>query len=237
MPEQHPSGTIGRRGFLAAAAAGATCAVPMLVGLPRKLSASGGGFALVEPETPDQALARLYEGQTRFAEGRVTSPNRNLARVREVAPKQKPFAAFLGCADSRVPIEILFDQGFGDVFVTRVAGNVADPAIIGSLEFGTQILGAKVIYVLGHSGCGAVAAAMSGGAVPGQISTLYQHLIPATRGANGNLDAAIKRNVELQADLLRSASPVIADLVKAGKLKIAGGIYDLATGRVTPVSV
>ena len=133
--------------------------------------------------------------------------------------------------------QILVDQGFGDGFVTRVAGNVADPAIIGSLEFATQVLGANVLYVPGHSACGAVAAAVSGAAVPGQISTLYQHLIPATRGAHGNLDAAIKRNVELQADLLRSASPVIADLVKAGELKISGGIYDLATGRVTPVAV
>jgi carbonic anhydrase len=158
-----------------------------------------------------------------------------MARLREVAPRQAPFAAFLGCADSRVPIEIVFDQGFGDLFVTRIAGNVADPSIIGSLEFGTLVLGAKVLFVLGHTSCGAVAATMTGEAVPGQISTLYQHIRPAVKTAGGNLDAAIVANVRNQAEVLAEASPVIAGLVREGKLKVAGGVYDLGTGRVTPV--
>lgn len=186
---------------------------------------------------PAAALAALYEGNSRFVKGEVMAPNRNMARLKEVAAGQKPFAAFLGCADSRVPVEIVFDQGFGDVFVTRIAGNVADPAIIGSLEFGTEVLGAQVLYVLGHTKCGAVSATMTGNDVPGQISTLYQHIRRAAKESNGDLNTAITRNVELQAEILKEASPVIAKRVKAGTLVIAGGVYDLDTGRVMPVKV
>jgi carbonic anhydrase len=146
-------------------------------------------------------------------------------------------ATFLGCADSRVPIEIVFDQGFGDVFVTRIAGNVADPAIIGSLEFGTEVLGAQVLYVLGHTKCGAVTATMAGNDVPGQISTLYQHIRRAAKESGGDVNKAIARNVEIQAEILKEASPVIAKRIKAGTLIIAGGVYDLDTGKVTPVTV
>ncbi len=186
---------------------------------------------------PAAALAALYDGNSRFVKGEVMAPNRNMARLKEVAAGQKPFAAFLGCADSRVPVEIVFDQGFGDVFVTRIAGNVADPAIIGSLEFGTEVLGAQVLYVLGHTKCGAVSATMAGNDVPGQISTLYQHLRRAAKESHGDLTRAITRNVELQAEILKEASPVIAKRVKAGTLVIAGGVYDLETGRVLPVTV
>ncbi len=186
---------------------------------------------------PAAALAALYDGNSRFVKGEVMAPNRNMARLKEVAAGQKPFAAFLGCADSRVPVEIVFDQGFGDVFVTRIAGNVADPAIIGSLEFGTEVLGAQVLYVLGHTKCGAVSATMAGNDVPGQISTLYQHLRRAAKESHGDLNKAITRNVELQAEILKEASPVIAKRVKAGTLVIACGVYDLETGRVLPVTV
>lgn len=193
---------------------------------------------LMEPfANPKQALEALYKGNERFVQGEVMAPNRNMSRLKEVAGGQKPFAAFLGCADSRVPIEIVFDQGFGDLFVTRIAGNVADPAIIGSLEFGTEVLGAQVLYVLGHSKCGAVTATMTGDDVPGQISTLYQHIRRAAKESNGDVNKAIARNVELQAEILKEASPVIARRVKAGSLIIAGGVYDLDTGRVTPVTV
>ncbi len=228
--------SLGRRGFIAGAAS-AGLSIPLLAGLPRRAAAAPLGYSLVNPATPEEALQLLYEGNRRFVEGRVKAPNRNMERVRAVAPKQAPFAAFLGCADSRVPIEIVFDQGFGDVFVTRVAGNIADPAIIGSLEFGTLALGAKVIFVLGHSSCGAVAAAVKGDAVPGQISTLYQHLAPAARLAKGDIPTATRENVRIQAELLAQSSPVIAGLIKEGKLAMAGGVYDLATGIVTPVSL
>lgn len=187
--------------------------------------------------TPAAALEALYQGNKRFVRGEVMAPNRNMVRLKEVAGGQKPFAAFLGCADSRVPIEIVFDQGFGDIFVTRIAGNVADPAIIGSLEFGTEVLGAQVLYVLGHTKCGAVSATMTGDDVPGQISTLYQHIRRAAKESGGDVNRAIARNVELQAEILKEASPVIARRVKAGSLIIAGGVYNLDTGIVTPVSV
>jgi len=189
------------------------------------------------PTSPREALDALYRGNARFVDGKVTAPNRNMERLKEVAAGQKPFAAFLGCADSRVPVEIVFDQGFGDVFVTRIAGNVADAAIIGSLEFGVEVLGAQVLYVLGHAKCGAVSATLKGDAVPGQISTLYQHIRRAAKESGGDLDVAIRRNVQIQAEILSEASPVIARRIADGTLLIAGGIYDLYTGRVQPVDL
>ena len=136
-----------------------------------------------------------------------------------------------------MPIEIIFDQGFGDVFVTRIAGNITTPEMTGSLEFGTHILGAKVLYVLGHTACGAVTAAVRGEPVPGQISTLFQHLRPAVRLAKGDVPKAIRENVRHQAELISEASPLIAKLVRDGRLLVAGGVYDLATGIVTPVEI
>lgn len=224
----------------AATTAAAVAGAATVLGAPRSLlAAEAGAEARYFPEvqTPDEAIQRLMEGNKRFVAGNIQAPNRNMARLREVAGGQRPFAAFLGCADSRVPVEIVFDQGFGDIFVTRIAGNVADPAIIGSLEFGTEVLGAQVLYVLGHTKCGAVSATMAGNEVPGQISTLYQHLRRAAKESGGDVNRAIARNVEVQAEILKEASPVIARRVKAGTLVIAGGVYDLDTGTVTPVSV
>jgi carbonic anhydrase len=227
---------LSRRTLLGLATAGAAVAGASSL-LPGPLWATARSRPPIPPDlTPDQALALLYEGNQRFVEGRIEAPHRNLARLRAVAPKQTPFAAVLGCADSRVPVEILFDQGFGDLFVTRVAGNVLDAAIIGSLEYGCLVLGAKVVLVLGHSNCGAVSAAMKGDAVPGQISTLYQHLEPAVSSANGNLATATTNNVRIQAELLARSSPVIRGLVQDGKVKVAGGVFDLDSGRVTAVA-
>jgi carbonic anhydrase len=226
---------MSRRSWLAWAGVGAVGAAAAGTAMFNPSDVFAGGDQ--RPSTPEEALAKLEEGNARFIAGKTLEPNRDLARLKEVAPRQAPFAAFLGCADSRVPIEIIFDQGFGDLFVTRIAGNVADPAIIGSLEFGCLVLGAKVLYVLGHSNCGAVAATIKGDAVPGQISTLYQHLRPAAKAAKGDLDAAIRDNVRIQAGILSEASPVLAELIKAGKLKVTGGVYDLATGKVTTVAM
>ena len=189
------------------------------------------------PQSPDEALALLQEGNQRFVEGKSLSVHRDLNRVKQVAPKQSPFAAFLGCADSRVPIEIVFDQGFGDLFVTRIAGNVATSENVGSLEFGTLVLGAKVLYVLGHTNCGAVAATIQGNEVPGQISGLFQHIRPAVRSAKGNIAKAVEENVRLQASVLSESSPVLARLIREKKLIVAGGVYDLQTGMVSPVDL
>jgi len=189
------------------------------------------------PDAPEAALAFLQEGNHRFVAGKTLSINRNLDRVKAVAPKQTPFAAFLGCADSRVPIEMIFDQGFGDLFVTRIAGNVASSENIGSLEFGTLVLGAKVLYVLGHTNCGAVAATMQGQEVPGQISGLFQHIRPAVRGNKNDIAKAVEANVRLQASVLSESSPVISRLIREKKLVVAGGVYDLQTGIVSPVQL
>ena len=141
----------------------------------------------------------------------------------------------LSCADSRVPVELLFDQTIGHIFVTRVAGNVITPEIIGSLEYGAAVLGTKVILVLGHSNCGAVKAAIQGKDVPGQISSLFPHIRPAVDQAGTDLEAAIKANAKIQAMLLRQSSTVIAGMVKSGNVKVTSGYYDLGTGSVTPL--
>src|SRR5580658_7914145 len=130
--------------------------------------------------TPDAALAELMAGNQRFITGRMTSNEHDLAILKEkTIDKQEPFAALLSCADSRIPVELIFDQTIGHLFVTRVAGNFVTPEIIATLEYGVAVLGTKAIVVMGHSGCGAVAAAIKAKDVPGQISVLYQHLIPA----------------------------------------------------------
>lgn len=189
--------------------------------------------------TPDVAINALYQGNKRFSQQKAQQLNRGAFRLREVAKGQNPFAAILGCADSRVPTEIIFDQGLGDLFVVRVAGNIATPEEVGSLEFGTLVLGAKVILVLGHERCGAVDAALQGKPVPGKIGTILEKIKPAvdmTAGQTG--DRLMKTtivNVKNQMAELKS-STVIADLVKAGKLKIVGGVYDLDTGIVAPIA-
>lgn len=187
------------------------------------------------PTTPDEALNWLMAGNQRFAAGESLAIHRDLGRVKAIAAKQTPFAAFLGCADSRVPIEFVFDQGFGDLFVTRIAGNIASSENVGSLEFGTAVLGAKVLFVLGHSACGAVNATMQRQEVPGQISGLFQYIRPAVRVSEGDLDRAIRENVKNQALILAEASPVIARLIKSKELIVAGGVYDLQTGLVQRV--
>jgi carbonic anhydrase len=211
----------------AVVAGGGLAAAPLHAAMP-------ADAALPEIRTPREALAELMAGNRRFMEGRPVGPHRNMARVQEVAAGQTPFAAVLSCADSRVPVEILFDQGFGDVFVCRAAGNIVTPEMIGSLEFGTAVLGSQVLVVLAHTSCGAVKATIAGDAVPGQISTLYQHIQPAVDATpSRELEAVARENARMQARLLRTASPVIGGLVRDSKLVVVPAVYELSTGRVT----
>src|SRR5271157_3004598 len=180
--------------------------------------------------TPDAALKELMDGNQRFISGRMTSHELDLAILKQnTVDKQEPFAAVLSCADSRVPVELVFDQSIGHVFVTRVAGNVVTSEIIASLEYGAAVLGTKVILVMGHANCGAVKATIQAKEVPGQISALYPHIRPAVDQAGPDLEAATKANAKIQATLLREASTVIAGLVKEQKLKVVAGYYDLAS--------
>jgi len=207
------------------------------------LLASGLELALPLPAdaqstlTPDAALAELMEGNKRFTSGKLTAHDHDLAILKQhTEEKQEPFAAVLSCADSRVPVELVFDQSIGHIFVTRVAGNIITPEIIGSLEYGAAVLGTKVILVMGHANCGAVSATIKGKGVPGQISALFPHIQPAVDQAGTNLEAATKANAKIQATLLSQASTVISSMVKEGKLKVVAGYYDLGTGAVTLIN-
>lgn len=187
--------------------------------------------------SPDAALDRLMAGNARFVAAQMTSFAEDLAILKQnTVAKQEPFAAVLSCVDSRVPVELVFDQSIGHVFVARVAGNICTPEIVASLEYGAAVLGTPVILVLGHDGCGAVKAAIGGKPVPGQISALFGPLRPAVERGSLDLIGTTKANALIQADLLRTASTVIAGLVGQGKLKVAAGFYELATGRVSLLS-
>ncbi|HEY9727144.1 MAG TPA: carbonic anhydrase [Chroococcales cyanobacterium] len=237
MTVKNYNGHLSRRNLLkfGAGAVGTsvlTGALSSQLGFPEKAVAQ-------DDMTPEQALQMLLDGNQRFVSGKRKNPHQDMARLTEVAQTQKPFASILSCADSRVPSEIIFDQGFGDLFVCRVAGNIATPEEIGSLEFGTSILGSKVIMVIGHERCGAVSATLKGAQVPGQIATLLDAIKPAIKSSENQpgdrLENAVKANVLFQIQRLK-ASPVISQLIQDGKLKVVGGYYDLDTGSVTLVS-
>src|SRR5262249_34000789 len=185
---------------------------------------------------PEEALSELLEGNRRYVSGNITAHEHDLAVLRaKNADKQEPFAAVLACADSRVPVEAIFDQTIGHVFVCRIAGNVTTPEVIASLEYAAAVLGIRIILVLGHSNCGAVAATIKGSMVPGQISALYPRIRPAVDQAGKDLEAASKTNAKLQSTLLAEASTVISGLVKEDKIKVVAGYYDVTNGLVTLV--
>jgi carbonic anhydrase len=191
--------------------------------------------SIQRPGSPEQAMTLLTEGNQRFVSHNLISPNEDMEILRADSEEhQEPFAAVLSCADSRVPVELIFDQSIGHLFVVRVAGNVATPDTIASLEYGAAVLGIKLILALGHTNCGAVKATMAGKAVPGQISTLYQYIHPAVAGAT-DLTAAARQNASLQASVLRETSPVLAELVKDKKIAISAAIYDVGNGKVTMI--
>jgi carbonic anhydrase len=218
---------LGRRGFLCNAIASTA------VVLAGATITSGGPASAQSTLTPDAALKALMDGNQRYVAGQLQSLNEDLSILKaKTAEKQEPFAAILSCADSRVPVEFVFDQSIGQLFVVRVAGNVITPEITASLEYGVAVLGTKVVIVLGHGNCGAIKATIEGKAVPGQISVLYAPIRPAVDAAKGNLDAAIDANARIQANLLSDASPVIGGAIKEGKLKVVPARYDIASGNI-----
>jgi len=184
----------------------------------------------------DSALNRLIKGNKRFLEGKSIRPHQDLQRIKEVSLGQKPFAIIVGCSDSRVPSEIIFDQGLGDLFIVRTAGQVSTFASWGSIEFGNAVLGAKLILVMGHTKCGAVAAACKVPDVPGHIVTLINAIKPAAQLARtqtgDEVENAVKINVAMQVQQLQNLEPVLTKAIKSGDLKIVGAVYNLETGNV-----
>ena len=190
-----------------------------------------------EPQVgADAILSQLKTGNEHHVRHKYQHPHETLARQMELVAGQHPQAEILSCSDSRVPPEIVFDQGLGDLFVVRVAGNVATDTEIGSLEYGAEHLHIPLLIVLGHESCGAVTAAVEGGEAEGHIASLVDLIKPAverSRGKPGDRVAnAVHANVEMVVQQLRSSEPVLSRLVAQGKLKIVGGVYSLETGKV-----
>ena len=190
----------------------------------------------------DTSLAALKAGNTRFVSDAKKRPNQGADRRKSTSDNgQKPFVTILSCADSRVVPELIFDQGIGDIFVVRVAGNVADTDEIGTIEYGTEHLGTPLLVVMGHTKCGAVTAVVEGAKVEGSIPALIDGIAPAAnkaRALNPDKTAkelipyAIEENVwQTMSDIL-NGSEIVRDLVREKKLKMVGAIYDIETGRV-----
>jgi carbonic anhydrase len=186
--------------------------------------------------TADATLAALKEGNERHVLKHYVHPNQTAARQKALVAGQQPPAAILSCADSRVPPEIVFDQGLGDMFTVRVAGNVADDTETASLEYAAEHVHCPVIVVLGHQHCGALTAAVEGGEAHGHLPVLMRDLKPAVDAAaklpGDRVENAIRLNVEQVVRQLRESRPVLGELVAAGRLKIVGGVYSLETGKV-----
>lgn len=183
-----------------------------------------------------QALQKLIEGNKRFFTSRQSHPNQQRERRQELVNGQKPFAVIVGCSDSRIPPEIIFDQGLGDLFVIRVAGNVVDDIALGSIEYAVDHLGTKLIVVLGHSKCGAVTATVQGGEAHGHIGSIVEAIRPAieiAKGLPGDLtDNTIKANTRLVADQIQSSGPILSELVHLGKIAVVSAYYNIESGEV-----
>jgi carbonic anhydrase len=217
-----------------------------LSGMAAGLTLSSTGLAIGQPAAardPATVLARLVEGNRRFVRGELAHPGRRPEDFAPLAEGQAPPAIVVGCADSRVSPELVFDQGVGDLFVVRVAGNAisgAGPFIKGSVEFAVAELGARLIVVLGHEACGAIKAAVAhidaNDTLPGSIRDLVEVIRPAAAAVRGKpgdkLDNAIKANVDLGVERLKGLDPILSELVKKGELKVVGAIYELRTGAV-----
>jgi carbonic anhydrase len=224
-------------------------AVPLGAALPLAALAQTGTLdetvmtgATQKAMTPDQALAELKAGNERFLSGRMYRRDW-IAQVKATSAGQYPFAVVLGCIDSRVPPEVIFDQGIGDIFSPRIAGNFANTDIIGSIEFATQLAGPKLIVVLGHTECGAIKGACDG-AVLGNLTSTLSNLAPAIYAVKDvQADRTSKNsvfvqkvadaNVRLTVEALKQRSSILSDRVAKGELKVVGAMHSVASGKVT----
>jgi carbonic anhydrase len=199
--------------------------------------------AAVSIISPDDVLRSLLDGNQRFMEHHEQHPHQSAKRVQELAQGQNPIATILSCADSRVPAELLFDVGLGDVFNVRVAGNVVNPEVIGSLEYAVALLNTPLLIVLGHERCGAVTAAVQQQSVPGSIGAFVRDIEPAIELAHletdeetaVKIDKTVIANVHYQIDRLLAQSDLIRDRMEKGSLKVVGARYDLDSGAVRVV--
>src|SRR5881396_4438417 len=187
---------------------------------------------------PAEAISKLKEGNGRYTGGNLQHPGQTAERRTELAKTQHPFATIVSCSDSRVPPEIVFDRGLGDLFIVRVAGNVINDEGLGSIEYSVDHLGTRLILVLGHQSCGAVDAAMktiaAKGRAPGHIQSLVTAIKPVVDSTpKGDLDTMIKANVKHVVDALRSSTPILKARVESGDVQVIGGYYTLDTGTVT----
>jgi carbonic anhydrase len=185
------------------------------------------------------ALSKLLQGNERYVKGQLNHPNQSEGRRIEVAKGQAPFATVLGCADSRVSPEILFDQGLGDLFTVREAGNVTDDLILGNIEYGVEHLNTPLVLVLGHTHCGAAEAAAKG-KIEGHIGAITKELqgaVALARKDKGDLvDNIVRNNVKLVVEKLRQSTPILKDKVDKGAVQIVGAVYDIDSGKVTVLS-
>lgn len=214
-----------------------------LSGIAMTGAALGAATPVAAAEKPvanaDEALKRLMEGNVRFVTDKTIDPNQSTSRRAELAKGQHPFATILSCVDSRVPPEIVFDRGLGDLFVIRTAGQVVDKAVLGSIEFGAEELGISLIVVMGHEKCGAVKATIEtlekGAKAPGSIEYLVEGIAPAVKAVKNKtgdmLDNAVRANVDVSVAALKK-SKILAHLIETGKVKIIGARYDLDSGKV-----
>jgi carbonic anhydrase len=219
----------------------------MLAGAGMLTAAPLNSMAQAQPaaaaNTPDAALNLLVEGNARYVANQPRERDFSAGRASRTLG-QAPFAAILGCADSRIAPELAFDQSPGDLFVVRVAGNFVTRDGLGSLEFGAAVLGTKLIMVLGHSSCGAVnatvAALQKDNTLPGHIADLVRAMkpgiAPVLNQSGGDLEQrAVIANVRYNVEQLKQAQPILAGMVAKNEVRVVGGVYDLATGKVTPV--
>lgn len=201
-------------------------------------------MAEIQSPTPDQAFELLIEGNRRFVAGAPQHPNQDAARRAQVAPGQRPFAVLFGCSDSRLAAEIIFDRGLGDLFVVRTAGHVVGAEVLGSIEYGADVLDCPLVVVLGHDSCGAVAAAcavLEDGMVPtGYVRDVVERVTPSVLAARAagrvTADEILAEHVSRSVDLLLERSRVLADRVEAGQTAVVGLCYRLADGSARVVA-